>query len=179
MRPCFPAAPWPTSLKVIAALRTVLLLALGYAAYCAILTGTDFAHRLGAGVAVAGILVLLVSLLSIVKGYTVENGDLRVERLVASTRIPLAGLSRVWFEPMAGKDSVRIFGNGGLFSFNGLFCSKRLGRYRAFATNFAHAVVLVLPRGVVMVTPRNPHAFIEHVCNDFPSVDVSAFERDT
>ncbi|HXZ86218.1 MAG TPA: PH domain-containing protein, partial [Myxococcota bacterium] len=57
--------------------------------------------------------------------------------------------------------SMRLFGNGGLFSFTGLFQSRTLGRYRAFVTDPARAVVLRTARRVVIVSPAEPQAFVE------------------
>jgi hypothetical protein len=169
----FPAAPWPPSLRWISALGTLLSLAIAVAAYHAVPTPSGFTHHFGIGVALVPILLLVGCLFSIVRGYTVEGTDLLVGRLFTSTRIPLAGLRRAWYEPTVCKGSLRIFGNGGLYSFTGWFYSQRLGRYRLLATDFSRAVVLVLPRGVVVVTPTDPAAFIEHLRLRFPAVDVS------
>lgn len=172
MRRHFPAARWPGSLKLVTALGTALLLAVGFAAYRDIPTPSGFTHQFGLGVACVPIAILLGCLCFIVRGYAVEGSDLHVERLFSSTRLPLTGLSKVWLEPQVCKGSIRVFGNGGLFSFTGLFYSKKLGCYRLFATDFSHAVVLVLPRRVVVVTPADPQAFIEHLRRRFPNADI-------
>ena len=178
MRIHFPAASWSTSLKVVSVLGTVALLGVGFAAYRAIPVPSGFTHHFGLAVALVPVIVLLGSLFFVVRGYAVEGNDLYVERLVSSTRVSLAGLSRVWFEPSACKGSIRVVGNGGLYSFSGLFYSKKLGRYRIFGTDFSHAVVLVLPRRVVIVTPENPHPFIENLHHRFPNIVVGPFEKD-
>ncbi|MGD9599211.1 MAG: PH domain-containing protein [Steroidobacteraceae bacterium] len=58
------------------------------------------------------------------------------------------------------RGSVRLFGNGGLFAITGWFWNRRLGRYRAFATDPDRAVLLEFARGKVLVTPHDPQAFI-------------------
>jgi len=172
MRRHFPAAPWSTLLKVISAFCTIVLLAVAFAAYRAIPTPSGFTHRFGVGVAMIPVLVLLGSLFFIVSGYAIEGTDLYVRRLISSTRVSLAGLSRVWIEPTACKGSIRVIGNGGLFSFNGLFYSKRLGRYRLFATDSSRTVVLALRQRFVVVTPADPNAFAEYLRHRFPNVAV-------
>ena len=172
MRHHFSVAPWSIGLKLTSTLGTIAVLAVGFAAYHAIPTPAGFTHLFGLGVALVLPGLLLASLAFMVTGYSVKDGELYVERLFWSTRISLAGLSRVWFEPAACKGSIRIFGNGGLFSFTGLYRSRALGRYRLFATNFSQSVVFVLPQRVVVVTPAGPQAFIEHLCHLFPTAHV-------
>lgn len=172
MRQHFSVAPWSRSLKLTSLVGTVLILGVGVAAYRAIPTPTGFSHTFGLGVAVVFPVMLLVALFFMVTGYAVEGTDLHVERLLTSTRIPLEGLRRLWYEPTVCKGSLRVFGNAGLLSFTGLYQNPTLGRYRLFATHFARAVVLVLPQRVVVVTPAAPHAFIEYLHRLFPTAEV-------
>ena len=77
-----------------------------------------------------------------IRGYEVDSTAVYVQRLLWRTQIPLAGLELAWASPEAMAGSIRLFGNGGLFSFSGLFRNRRLRSYRAFATDPALAVVL-------------------------------------
>ena len=172
MRHHFPVAPWPTSLKVTSAVGTVLVLGVGIGAYRAIPVSTGFTHQFGLVVALIPPAILVGSLIFMVTGYAIEGAELQIERLLSSTRISLQGLDRVWIEPAVCKGSIRVFGNGGLFSFSGWFYSKRLGRYRLFATDISRSVVLILPARMVVITPAEPEAFIEHVRQSFPNVQV-------
>ena len=172
MRHYFPVAPWSTGLKVTSAVGTVILVGVGIGAYRAIPVPTGFTHQFGLAVALILPALLVGSLLFMVTGYAVEGTELYVRRLLWSTRISLQGLNRIWIEPAVCKGSIRVFGNGGLFSFTGLFYSKRLGRYRLFATDISRSVVLVLPARVVVITPAEPEAFIEHVRQFLPNVQV-------
>jgi hypothetical protein len=54
----------------------------------------------------------------------------------------------------------RVFGNGGLFSFTGEFWSRKLGRFRALATDPERAVVLRWPKRTIVITPHDPQQFI-------------------
>ena len=163
MKQHFAAAPWPGRLKIVSALVSLLLAAAGVAAWRAIPVPTGFTHGFGFAVALVFPAVLFFSLLFVVAGYVLDGPDLLVTRLFWSTRIPLSGVRRVYADPMACKGSWRVFGNGGLFSFTGLYRNKALGTYRLFATDVSRAVVLVLPRRTVVVTPGSPEDFVRSV----------------
>jgi len=177
MRRHFSVAPWPRSLKIISALGTALLVVVGIATYRAIPAASGFTHAFGLAIALVPPAILVGSLLFMVTGYSVDESSLVVERLFFSTRIPLGGLRRVFSDPAVCKGSIRLMGNAGLFSFTGLYRSKALGRYRLFATDFSRSVVMVLPKGVVVITPHSPAAFIEHVRHVFPPVEVGSSDQ--
>jgi len=172
----FHAAPWPTTLKVVSFLGTGVLCALSYAAYRAVPTPSGFTHNFGIGVALVPLVIILGAVLFIVGGYRVDSNVLLVERLITSTSVPLAGLTRIWADPSICKGSLRVVGNGGLFSFTGWFQNKTLGRYRLFATDFRHAVVLKFPDRVVVVSPAAPQAFIDHLHHIIPDLNVGPEE---
>ncbi len=172
MRSHFPAAPWSIGLKLTSTLGTILVVGVGFAAYHAIPSSAGFIHLFGLGVAFVLTGILAISILFMITGYTVADNELYIERLLGSTHLSLAGLSRIWFEPAACKGSIRVFGNGGLFSFTGHYYSQALGRYRLFATNFSRSVILILPHRVVVITPAAPQAMIEHLHHFFPAVHV-------
>lgn len=173
----FPVAPWPRSLKTISALSAALLVVAGIAAYRAIPLASGFAHSFGLAIALVFPAILIGSLMFMVTGFSVDGSTLLVERLFLSTRIALGGVRRVFADPAVCKGSVRLIGNAGLFSFTGLYQSKALGRYRLFATDFSHSVVLLLPKGAVVITPQSPAAFIEHMRHLFPSVQIGSEEQ--
>jgi len=104
--------------------------------------------------------VPLVAALFIIRGYELEATELLIHRLLWSTQISLLELREAWADPTAMKRSLRLFGNGGLFSITGFFWNRRLGRYRAFATAPSNAVVLKLADRTVVVTPERPDDFL-------------------
>jgi hypothetical protein len=59
--------------------------------------------------------------------------------------------------------SLRLFGNGGLFSITGIFQNATLGRYRAFVTDPKQAVVLRYESRVVVLSPANPDELLGHL----------------
>lgn len=168
----FPAAPWPTSLKVVSLFASILLAGIGYAAFSVIPHGTraPFAESFGTLIAIVPIAIALFAVLFIVSGYALDGRSLRVRRLLWSTSIPLAGLRKASHDPGAMKGSIRIFGNGGFFSVTGLYQNKLLGRYRAFVTDPVQAVVLVLPERVIVISPADPPELLEELRATFPAV---------
>lgn len=165
----FPAAPWPGRLKIASGLVTLLLAAAGVAAYRAAPVSAGFTHSFGLAVALVFPAILFASLLFVVSGFVLDGPDLLVTRLFWSTRFPLAGLRQIYADPTVCKGSWRVFGNGGLFSFTGLYRNKALGTYRLFATDISRAVVLVLPRRTVVITPASPEDFVRSVRLAFPA----------
>lgn len=106
--------------------------------------------------------VVLIALLC-VRGYELERGELRVQRLFWQTRWPLDAGTRARVRPHAMKGSWRTWGNGGVFAFSGHFSGSGLGRYRAFVTDPSRTVILETARGIVVVSPDRPEAFVEAV----------------
>jgi len=173
----FPAAPWPTALKLISFLGTGGLLGAGYAAYRAIPAPSGFTHGFGLGVALIFPAVVVFALLFMVTGYAVAQDALYVQRPLWSTRIALEGLRGARHDPAACRRALRVFGNGGLYSFTGLYWSRALGRYRLFATDPRRAVVLTLGRRVVVVTPAEPETFVAYLGQLFPGVAAETAAR--
>ena len=168
----FEVAPWATSLKVVSALGTLVLVGAAFILFRAIPRGTrvPFAETFGTILPAVPLLTLFFALLFVVNGYELDTSGLRVQRLLWSTRLSLAGLDRAWHDPSVMCRSLRLFGNGGLFSVTGLFQNATLGRYRAFVTDPKQAVILHFPSRVVVLSPRYPHAFVGHLHTLIPNL---------
>lgn len=95
-----------------------------------------------------------------IRGYEVTPDALWVRRPGWKSRIPIEGLVSADPDPGAMTRTVRTFGNGGLFCFAGAFWNRKIGHYRAFATDPHRSVVLRFAhRRPVVVTPEDPAAF--------------------
>lgn len=164
----FRAAPWATSLKISSALVTALVMGVGYGVLVNI-PPRGPVHTIGVIVALAIPAMLLLSVLFIVTGFGLDAHSLHVRRLAWSARIELTGMREIRRDPDAIKGSIRIMGNGGLFSFSGIYRSRKLGRYRLFATDPEYAVVMIHSSGTVVVTPADPELFIERARQLFPA----------
>ncbi len=168
----FEAAPWSTYLKLVSAFSGVVLVALAVVLPNAM---THAGHALlsddlRALVPYVPPAVLAGALLFVVQGYELDGGILLVRRPLWSTNVRLDGLERAWQDPAAMRRSMRIFGNGGLFSITGLYRNSALGTYRTFVTDPRLAVVLKTPARVVIVSPARPEAFLAALAARFPGL---------
>jgi hypothetical protein len=170
----FASASWPNALKVSSLLESVILVGVGIIAVKTIPYGTrnPFFQTFGPLVAFMPLAIALFAILFIVSGYELEPSRLRIRRLLWSTQIPLFGLHRIYADSIIMKHSIRVFGNGGFFSFTGLYQSRALGRYRAFVTDPKCSVALFLPTGVVVVSPADAELFVRSVRSQFPGIQV-------
>lgn len=151
-------APASRMLVIVTALATAILIGipiLGWIALPASVPG--FARLLMTAVP---LLILLGALPFAVRGYDIQKGTLRVLRPGWVTQLRLGQLVSAEADPTAMSGSLRIAGNGGLFSFTGWFWSRRLGRYRAFVTDPARSVVLKFSDRTVVVSPDAPEEFV-------------------
>lgn len=151
-------APWGISLIVVTALATALFTT------AAVVAGIVLV-KAGHGGLAALIWVVLAATwigcaLFLVRGYTVVSHLLLVHRLFWTTRMSLAGLQSVTFDPDAMRWSLRLWGNGGLFSFCGHYWSRRLGAFRAFVTDLRKTVVLRSPQWTIVISPDWPEQFV-------------------
>jgi hypothetical protein len=75
-------------------------------------------------------------------------------------RYPLEGLVSAVRDPEVLRSARRRYGNSGAGSIRGNFKSKRLGKFEAFLTDPANAVVLTWPDRVLAISPADPEFFI-------------------
>lgn len=151
------AAPWGRLLCWMSAL-SVLIIAGVIAAIC-------YFDRSSQGRATIFLLplVLFVTLLFIIRDYTVTPQELIIRRLLWATRVSLAGLQSAEFVPKAMCRSIRLCGNGGMFSFTGWYRSRALGNYRAFVTDLNNTVVLRFAKKTIVISPDNPERFVSEI----------------
>lgn len=112
----------------------------------------------------AGVLPLLIlagTLATMIRGYTLTDDTLIIHRLAWGSKLDLAALQSVAADERAMSGSIRLWGNGGLFSITGRFYNHRLGHYRAYATHPRRSVVLKFKDKTVVITPDHPDVFVE------------------
>jgi len=94
-------------------------------------------------------------------GYELTPEELRIGRLGWKSVFPLRSLRSAEHKSNAMARSLRIFGNGGLFSVCGRFRNRELGHYRAFVTDPKNAVVLRFGEQTIVISPEGPKEFVE------------------
>ena len=157
-------ATWGKALHIISWCTTALFVALPVTLFL-----QPHPHPGQTGLRLIGLLLLLLllgCLLLTVRGYAITPGTLLIHRLLWKTRIDLAYFRSATPDPEAFKGALRIFGNGGLFSFTGFYWSKRLGLFRAYASCLHHCVVLRFTGRKVVVSPDDPADFVRELTSD-------------
>ena len=87
-----------------------------------------------------------------------------IHRLAGPARFPLDDLREA--RPAAPGDfngSIRLFGNGGLFGYYGLFRTAKLGKCTWYVTNRANSVVIVTGAKTAVFSPDDVPAFLSAI----------------
>jgi hypothetical protein len=120
-----------------------------------------------------GLLVLVLAYAYSPRGYIVAGRVAWVKRLIGRARFELEGLREA--RPAEADDlrgCIRLWGNGGLFGYYGLFRTTKLGRCTWYVTNRSRAVVLVneLPGGAktALFSPDDVDGFLAAVRAEAP-----------
>ena len=100
---------------------------------------------------------------ALVRRYRLLGGEIVIERAWLTMRLPLAGLVAVETDREALRGAWKIFGNDGLGAYAGRFRSRKLGRFRAYVSDPACAVVLRWPDRCLVVSPAQPGEFVDAV----------------
>ena len=150
-------APWSQLLIIISVLGTAIV-----GAAAAMLNSRDIA---GSGPVTFGLHLLICAVvpgaaLFTVRGYRITPDAIEVQRLLWITRLPRHDFLSAETDSTAMNGALRVFGNGGLFSFTGLYRTGELGVFRAFVTDSKRAVVLRFASRVVVISPADPEAFV-------------------
>lgn len=144
-------APWCWTVRIV----TILVIALVLTLPLFVSTSTLYwVHWLAWG-------TLVFCTFFAVSGFSVKNGQLLVHRLGWATKFDLTQLSGFEVNPHAMMGSVRLFGNGGIFCFIGLYRNGVIGRFRAYVTDPAKSTVLEFGTRKIVVSPDDPQAFVE------------------
>ena len=147
----FFAAPWGRLLKGTSIGATLLLLGVA---------GLLFYGNVAPLMAVLLLLMPGICALFIVRGYTVGLSEIRVHRPCWDTRIALRQIHSISQEPEAMKRSIRVAGNGGLYSFTGYYWSRKLGLFHAYVNDLARCVVVRTAERTCVFSPDHPGAFV-------------------
>ncbi|MDD9949891.1 MAG: PH domain-containing protein [candidate division Zixibacteria bacterium] len=154
-------APWSTSVKWMTGISvSFLVILMIFGTYQIEDVGSGSGTLLFLAAVVLPALFLVVSACWMIRGYVVDGKLLRIPRLGWQSKLDLKDLAFVEADPEAMARSLRTFGNGGLFCFCGRFRNKKLGAYRAYATDPKRSVVLKFGKQTVVVTPDRPDDFV-------------------
>jgi hypothetical protein len=150
-------APWSKSLRVAS---TVVCSVLLMATAVAVAVWWQTRQPLLMALMFLPLVLVVIGLFCMVRGYVLAADEIVVKRLGWANRLPIQDLLTVNGDNEAMSHSLRLFANGGVLSFSGYFWNRKLGRYRAFATDPSRAVILRYPKRKIVITPDDPQRFI-------------------
>lgn len=109
--------------------------------------------------------ILFVTWLFSVTGFTLEGNILLVSRPLWKTRIVLPPDCIARAEPEIRQGLLKTMGNGGLFGYTGGFRNKKLGNFKTYATNWSHAVSVTSDANdfCIVVTPEEVEVFMQSI----------------
>jgi hypothetical protein len=103
------------------------------------------------------------------RGYIVSEGVVLVKRLLGNARISLQGFREVRAADRNDlRGCLRLFGDGGLFGYYGLFRTSKLGKCSWYVTNRDKAVVLIAGDKTVVLSPDDVNGFVAAVRTSIP-----------
>ncbi len=153
-------AEWGTLTKVVTYGVAVLLIGLPIL-FMVIDMNIPTVELLIAVVMPPSILVLTAPFM--VRGYTVTPDQLIIHRLGWANKFNLVELQEISADANMITGSWRMLGSGGLFGFFGLFRNRQLGTYHAYITDLNKVVVMKFASKTIVVSPHDPHDFIDKV----------------
>ena len=151
-------APWSWLLRIITVLGSLLLLG-SVATMNVVTVPIRSVEVLLLVTQVLVALILPLCALTLIRGYRIGEGALWIRRWWWWTRVPLDGLREVEVVPNGMRGSIRLCGNGGLFSITGWYWNRRIGRFRAYITDPSRTVLLRIGEKKILVSPGDPERF--------------------
>ena len=157
VKPIVFRAPWSRSLRVRTIAASMLVALMAMAGFL-LSVHAEFVWQLLLIVLPIG--AWLLSVLTMVRGYSLNDESFRIDRLVTRQTYPLRDVTSVDGDAEAMRGSICLFANCGLFSFSGRYWSRRLGFHRAALCDPSRAVVIRLGGGKLVIAPHDPQQFI-------------------
>ncbi|MFT4176970.1 MAG: PH domain-containing protein [Luteolibacter sp.] len=154
------SAPWGKILTIVSALMVILALCTAFSSSFLPLAFPSWGLHLIRWALPA---IVIACLPFVIRSYTIVGNELQIRRLFWDTRLNLTELRSATFSPKAINKSLRLCGNGGVFSFTGWYWNSTLGIHRAFVTDPDRTVILRFKNKTVVVSPDNPSGFVEEI----------------
>jgi hypothetical protein len=94
-------------------------------------------------------------------GYEISGRSIVVKRLIGDVQIPLDDVREVRAAtPEDFRGCLRLWGNGGLFGYYGLFRTSKLGKCTWYVTNRRNAAVVITGAKTVVFSPDDRDGFV-------------------
>lgn len=96
------------------------------------------------------------------RGYAVSGQAFVVKRLIGNIRVPLTDIRAIRMGTADDfKGCVRLWGNGGLFGYYGLFRTAKLGKCSWYVTNRSKTVIVAAQNRTLVLSPDDAQGFID------------------
>jgi hypothetical protein len=95
------------------------------------------------------------------RGYTLSGQAILIRRLIGNIHVPLADIREIRMgtaEDFTG--CLRLWGNGGLFGYYGLFQTSKLGKCHWYVTNRSRPVIVVTQTRILVLSPDDVAGFV-------------------
>lgn len=109
------------------------------------------------------IVVMIGVLPFMIRGYILRDDTLIIRRVGRVTQIDLSNLQEVYVKDDLSVWQWRVMGSGGFFGYFGTFYNNEFGRYQAYITDYKHAVVMKFSDKTIVVSPHDPHDFVDKI----------------
>jgi hypothetical protein len=155
-------APWGKLLIIMTALGCVVLLGVP-SMMVSVIPQDDLPVIARIAMILIWPLILGITALFSIRSFDIMQDGILVQRLFWANRLGYEDLRSVRVDKDAMKGSIRVMGNGGLFSFSGRYRSRKLGVFTVYATDMKLSVILRYSDRTVVVTPESPEEFADLV----------------
>jgi hypothetical protein len=154
-------APWSIVLWVITVVSSVLVFASPLIAQKTVDLKEANAKLLVFIIVPSLLVVWGASLLLMIRSYRIAKNTLFIRRFLWETSVDISDfVSAEVLPPEKVGFRVRVLGNGGMFSFSGLYWSKLLGRHRMWVTDPGMQLLITCRSRKIVVSPASPEEFI-------------------
>lgn len=114
--------------------------------------------------------LIAVSFLYSIRGYEITGGAIVVKRFLGKVLIPLDSVRGIRAAtPADFEGSIRLWGNGGVFGYYGLFQTTKLGKCSFYVTNRNNTVVVATDEKNFVLSPADVAGFIAAVHDAAPA----------
>jgi len=108
------------------------------------------------------------------RGYVLSGQAIVVKRLIGDIRVPQAKIREIRAgTPDDFTGCLRLWGNGGLFGYYGIYQTAKLGTCRWYVTNRSRTVIVTTQTEVLVLSPDDVTGFIATAGVLFPNVTSS------
>ena len=146
------------------AVSVIIALLCALIGFCAVFMYFDGGVSVAGSVGVAALLpiIVVITYLFSVKGYTLSAHELRIARPIGAIIIARSDIKSIDNSPVSAVPTLRVFGSGGLFGYFGVFYNQKQGRCTLYATNMKKTRLLILQNGKKIGLSPNDAAFFDN-----------------